>query len=427
MRFGSLFDLVASLAAEKRVAARAGILRSLLHGWLARHDFHVPRRRARPHRGMAGIAKLTFLALMVLSPGCGYLGGTHGDPTSFRTVRLAGPIPELAERLAAQRSASTTGRDGVRDGAVRFYASANRVRVAPDGDARTIAQAAALARDGDIVEIQAGVYEGDVAVWTQRRLRIRAVGGRVVLRAAGRAAEGKAIWVLRDGDFEIDGFDFVGTRVPGRNGAGIRFERGSLVVRNSRFLDNQMGLLTGNHLESRLVVDHCEFSGPADGTHWYHNLYVGRIAYFEMTNSWSRDARKGHLVKSRARENVVTGNRLVDGGGTASYELEFPEGGLARVRANRIEQSVRTDNPVIVSYGAEGYRWPDNALRLAGNTLVNRAGSDAVYVRVAPGPVRVELRSNVWAGPGRLEVPDGADDGSNRHVRLGESGETLQR
>src|SRR5690606_26507802 len=117
----------------------------------------------------------------------------------------------------------------------------------------------------------------------------------------------------------------------------------------SRFLDNQMGLLTGNDASSRLTIERCEFSGPTDGDHWYHNLYVGLIDRLTVRDSWSHSARVGHLLKSRARENRIVGNRLVDDDGNASYELEFPNGGIAHVVGNRIEQSERTSNAVIVS------------------------------------------------------------------------------
>src|SRR5690606_23031843 len=124
---------------------------------------------------------------------------------------------------------------------------------------------------------------GDVAVWRQRRLTLRATGGRAVLVADGRSAEGKAIWVIRNGHVEVEGFDFVGARVPDGNGAGIRFERGRLVLRNTRFIDNQMGVLTGNDRDSELFVERSEFQGPSDGDRWYHNLYVGTIARLEVS------------------------------------------------------------------------------------------------------------------------------------------------
>ena len=249
---------------------------------------------------------------------------------------------------------------------------------------------------------------------------IRAVGGPAVLVADGHAAEGKGIWVIRNGEFEIEGFDFVGARVPSRNGAGIRFERGKLTVRDSRFIDNQMGLLTGNDAASELTVERCEFSGPTDGDHWYHNLYAGTIARLTLIGSWSHKARRGHLVKSRARENHILYNRLTDEGGNASYELEFPNGGIARAIGNVIEQSPRTDNRTLVSFGAEGYRWPVNRLAMSHNTVVNRA-LNGTFVRVSPGDasvkVAVQLYNNLWVGPGDAILPPGIAESGNHDNR----------
>ncbi len=283
--------------------------------------------------------------------------------------------------------------------------TASIVRVGPGGDVATIAAAARLAGDGGIVEVQAGEYHGDVAVWLQKRLTIRAVGGRAVLFADGKAAEGKGIWVIRNGAFEIDGFDFVGVRVRDRNGAGIRFERGSLVVRNSRFLDNETGLMTGNVESTELLVEGCEFRGPAEATGLNHNLYVGLIGRLTVRDSWSHRGRTGHLLKSRARENQILHNRLSDVDGDASYELEFPNGGMARVIGNFIEQSAATSNPVIVSFGAEGYRWPVNDLAMSNNTVVNLRPAGSVFVRVAAGPASATLAGNTWVGTGRLQLP----------------------
>lgn len=297
-------------------------------------------------------------------------------------------------------------------------ARASRVwRVGPDGDVPTIAAAARRARDGDTVEIPAGEYRGDVAVWRQKHLTIRSVGGRAVLQADGRLAEGKAIWVLRNGAFEIDGFDFIGARSSSGNAAGIRFERGSLVVRNSRFLYNETGVMTGNDPQARLSIEHCEISGPREGSRPYHNLRVGRIDSFELRNSTVRRARVGNLVQTRARHSVIVDNRLVDGSdGSASYELDIPDGGVATVSGNHIEQGPHTENLTIVSFGSERWHWPQNELRMSGNTLVNLAARDAAFVRVAPGDARVSLRGNTWTGPGRLLVPESAELQDNQAI-----------
>jgi hypothetical protein len=57
------------------------------------------------------------------------------------------------------------------------------IRVGPEKPIKKIADAARVAKDGALIEVDAGAYFGDVAVWTQDRLTIRAVGGRVRLVA----------------------------------------------------------------------------------------------------------------------------------------------------------------------------------------------------------------------------------------------------
>jgi hypothetical protein len=252
--------------------------------------------------------------------------------------------------------------------------------------------------------VDAGDYDGDVAVWRQDQVTVRAVGGRVRLRAQGAAAEGKGIWVVRAVGMRVEGFDFEGASVPARNGAGIRFEHGSLLVRDCRFLHNEMGLLTGNDAGSVLEIEDSEFAHNQRPDGHNHNLYVGRIARLSVKGSYLHHARTGHLLKSRAAVNEIHNNRITDEeGGAASYELEFPEGGVAHVVGNLIAQSRDTQNAILISYGAEGYRWPRNELLLEHNTLVNPLPVGGVFLRVAPGATVVRALHNRLVGAGRLE------------------------
>jgi len=292
------------------------------------------------------------------------------------------------------------------------------ITVGPSGDVRTIAEAAKIARSGDVVEVRAGEYRADVAVWNQTRLTIRAVGGRAVLNAAGRSAEGKGIWVIRDGHFEVEGFDFIGARVADRNGAGIRFEHGALVVRDSSFLDNENGILTSNDGRSTLLIERSLFARNGHGDGYSHGVYAGRIARLEVRASYFHSGRAGHLLKSRARENRIEYNRLTDEDGDSSYELEFPNGGRALVIGNIIEQSAKTQNPVIVSYGAEGYKWPVNELAMSHNTVVDSGARDGVFVRVSPGNATAFLFDNLWVGGAKLGIPSIAEESGNRQVPL---------
>ena len=252
-------------------------------------------------------------------------------------------------------------------------ATAAELRVGPGEPVARIADAARLAQDGDTVIILPGVYRGDVALWQQDRLTIRGLGDGPILDADGRSIEGKAIWVIRGGNIRIDNITFRGARVPDQNGAGIRFERGQLTVTNSRFIDNENGILTSNDGDARLAIENSVFAqAPHHPGALHHLIYVGRIAHFSLRGSAVRGGHRGHLVKSRARTHRIEYNWLVDGpGGEASYELEFPEGGQATVIGNIIGQSASTSNLTLISYGAEGYRWPDNQLALSHNTLIN--------------------------------------------------------
>ncbi|HEX2829530.1 MAG TPA: hypothetical protein VHP37_24510 [Burkholderiales bacterium] len=275
--------------------------------------------------------------------------------------------------------------------------------VGPGQQYVSIADAARAARDGDTVEIAAGEYRADVAVWTQKHVTIRAVQGRARLVADGAAAEGKAIWVMRGGEFVVENIDFTGARVRERNGAGIRFESGRLMVRNCTFTDNENGILTAGDENAALEIDRSEFGHSGAGDGYSHNLYAGTIRKLSVTRSYFHHARTGHLLKSRARENDIRYNRLTDEtGGRASYELEFPSGGVAYVVGNIVQQSGTTENPIVVSFGGEGYRWPRSELYLVHNTLVDDRGPPGTLLRIAPGADRVVVANNLTVGGAEL-------------------------
>lgn len=284
------------------------------------------------------------------------------------------------------------------------------IRVGPHEAVQRIADAARLARDGDTVLIAPGIYTGDVAVWRQKSLEIRGIGPRPVVDAGGRVAEGKGIWVFVDGDFKVGNIAFRGARAHDHNGAGIRFERGRLAVSDCLFEDNQSGIVTANFEDAELSVVDSEFrDAPRDTLSLHHLLYAGRIARLSVEGSRFHGGYQGHLLKSRARYNRIRYNLLVDGpGGQASYELEFPEAGVAEVVGNVIGQGAGSANPVLIAYGAEGARWPENSLALAHNTLINEGWRPALFARMwperLPAGTRVVTRNNLTVGLGLLTL-----------------------
>ena len=284
-----------------------------------------------------------------------------------------------------------------------------------------------MARPGSTIEVDSGIYAGDVAVWQKDNITLRAVGGRVRLLANGAAAEGKGIWVVRAKGMRVEGFDFEGAAVPSRNGAGIRLDSGSLTVKDCGFFYNEMGLLTNNEPETVLEVESSEFAHNMRPDGHNHNLYVGSIARLSVTGSYFHHAYIGHLLKSRAAENYIFYNRLTDeDGGRASYELEFPNGGVVYVVGNQIQQGPSTENRTLISFGAEGYIRAINELYLVGNTLVDDFVGRGKWLAIKPptqrdqntssARVTVKAVNNLLVGDGQLQLDLPADLRNNINV-----------
>jgi hypothetical protein len=326
---------------------------------------------------------------------------TDSLPVPRMTTRT--PICMLAVALAmslapaSQHAAAADTREAVREAA-----EPAALRVGAMRELKRPSAAAEIARDGDVVEIDPGIYEGDVAVWRQHRLTIRGLGGRAHLRANGANAEGKAIWVIKGNDTTIENIEFSGAKVPDRNGAGIRLEGAGLTVRDCYFHDNENGILTGANPASDIIVEHSEFAHNEVKDGHSHNIYIGNVGSFTLRFSYVHHALAGHNVKSRALRNHITYNRIMDEhDGRSSYAVDFPNGGLAFVIGNVIQQGPETENSTIVSYGAEGLTYPLNQLYLVNNTVVNDLPAGGIFLFVRTGADAARIVNNVFSGPGQ--------------------------
>lgn len=325
----------------------------------------------------------------------------------------------LALGLAATAAGALPGPlpGAVPAGASSYVERAPRTwEVGPGRSLTTPSQAAAVARDGDTVLIDAGTYAGDVATWTQDDLTLRGVGGRAHLRADGRDAQGKAIWVIAGDRTTVDRIELSGAAVPDQNGAGIRQEGTDLTVTRSWFHHNQNGILTGADPASDIVIERSRFFSNGGGDGYTHNLYVGEVRSLTVTGSWLSDAAVGHELKSRAATNTIVGNRISDGDATASYSIDLPNGGRSLVAGNVVVQGPNSENSALVSYGAEGFTHSSRTLWVVHNTFVNRRTS-GTFVSLAAGS-RARLHNNLLVGPGDLTSLAGVRASANRRVGL---------
>ena len=273
--------------------------------------------------------------------------------------------------------------------------------------------AAQFAKDGDTIEIDAGLYEKDAAIWKQNNLTLRAINGRAHLKANGAQAEGKGIWVIKGNNVTVENIEFSGAKVSDGNGAGIRIEGTGLTIRNCYFHDNENGVLSGSNPNSDIIIEYSEFARNGAGSGQTHNIYIGAVRSFTLRYSYSHHAHIGHNVKSRAARNLILYNRIMDEEtGDSSYGIDLPSGGLSFVIGNEIQQGPLTDNSAIVSYGAEGLGHPINALYLVNNTIVNDRPQGGLFVVVKPGANPVRIINNLFIGKGSIQAL-GAEQAGN--------------
>jgi hypothetical protein len=296
-------------------------------------------------------------------------------------------------------------------------ANANTLQVGPGKQYAAPCAAIAAASAGDTIQIDTSVtYSGDVCQWNTNSLTLIGVGGgRAVINAAGQNSQGKAIWVISGNNTVVENIEFTGASVPDLNGAGIRAEGTNLTIRNCYFHDNQEGILTdgGN---STIIIEFSEFFRNGAGDGFSHNLYIGNITKFIFRYNYSHGAIIGHLLKSRAAENDIYYNRLSDEStGSASYEIDIPNGGLSYIVGNLVEKGPLAQNSALVSYQEEGANSgnPDHELFVVNNTMVNDDGQGTFVVVDGSVTVPAIIKNNIFQGSGTITTQSSAVKANN--------------
>jgi hypothetical protein len=275
--------------------------------------------------------------------------------------------------------------------------SARTLRVGPGKTYLTVRAASQATQNGDTVLVDAGVYSADVTSWNASNLLVRGVGGRAHMRADGADEGGKGIWVIYGTNFIAENIEFSGASVPDQNGAGIRKDSpGYLVVRNCYFHDNEEGILgsADSMLVESSIFDH---NGYGDGQS--HNMYIwGRTV--TVRYCYTHRAVIGHNIKTRGLNNYILYNRIMDeSDGTASYEIDIPDGGRSYIIGNVIEQGENTDNSSIVAYAAESSNNGVLDLYVMNNTIVNNRSAGGVFLQIRSGTA-ARVMNNIFYGPG---------------------------
>lgn len=221
-------------------------------------------------------------------------------------------------------------------------------------------------------------------------------GGEVVYQAEvpggavldGVACEGKAALVLRGRSARVEGLVFAHIRVPDRNGAGIRLERGDLAVSQAWFVDSEQGILTANGERGSVTVDRSTFTrlGTCEGAGGCaHSIYVGDYGALTVTRSRFEAGRGGHYVKSRAPRIVVSDCSFDDSAGRATnYMIDLSAGASGRITGNWFVQGRAKENySAFITVAPEGRVNPSHGLMIADNDARFAPGIDRDSVFVA--------------------------------------------
>ena len=272
-------------------------------------------------------------------------------------------------RFGVARTPITLG--GAGEPAAIGDSSGRTLEVGPGHTLKLPSDAARAARDGDTVMIDPGEYN-DCAVWRANRVTIAASAPGVVF--VGKTCEGKAIFVISGKNVTVRGIAFTHAAVSDHNGAGIRAEGSNLTVQDSRFIDDEEGILAGSNPHGTIRVIGSEFRGNGNcAAACAHGIYVSAIELLDVEASHFSDTHEGHHIKSRALRTVLRGNDISDGPtGNSSYLVDVPNGGDLLMEHNTLSKGPHTDNETTaVSIGAEGVKNPTNSLVISDNSFTS--------------------------------------------------------
>ncbi len=245
----------------------------------------------------------------------------------------------------------------------------------------TPSDAIAAAGPGDTVAIHPGQYL-DCAVIAKNDVRVEGVGKAEQVVMTDKTCEGKAILVIRGENVTIRNLTLARARVPDENGAGIRGESRSITIDGVRFINNQNGILSGTQGGSMTIRNSYFEKNGFCGDACSHGIYAGHLDLLHVENTRFFDTQHAHHIKSRAARTEVIGCDIEDGpNGTASYEVEAPNGGSLVLRNNTLIKGPNAENhTAAIMIGSEGVTQLTPEITIQNNTFRNEGSYPTIFV-----------------------------------------------
>lgn len=273
-------------------------------------------------------------------------------------------------------------------------------------DFNTLSQAVASAQDYERIQVQAGTYSDCTSI-AVAHLWIQGVGSGFA-HFQNTVCARKGILVADGQQLVLDQMEFSGMSISasdGNNGAGVRHESGALLVRNSYFHDGQEGILSGTspYGTGSVEIQNSHFARlGVDG--YEHDMYIGNIGSFKLTNSLVEQGNQGNVVKSRAYQSLIQCNQIKNGYDSTypknGYLIDLPNGGEAHVIDNLVAQGSNAPQHTMIEFGAEGLSNPTQTLAISGNNLINDYASGGTIISMNGAPTSGSVTGNLVVGPG---------------------------
>ena len=279
-------------------------------------------------------------------------------------------------------------------------ASADILAVGTGQTYKTIQAAVNAAHSGDMINVHAGTY--GCASISKSGLTIQGVGsGQVTI--SGAVCQSKGLLVISGSDTTINNIVFTNAKDSEGNGAGIRMQGTNLTILNSKFFNNQDGLLSDYNVHSTITVKDSTFgkNGTCVGSGGCaHAIYAGHVGTLDVENSTFNNTQAGHDIKSRANNTIIIGNKITDGPtGTSSYLIDVPNGGAVTITGNYLEKGPKSSNPTTaISMGEEGATNPAGAMLIANNTFQNDLAKTQEFIFNRTGSANLTVSGNVLSG-----------------------------
>jgi pectate lyase len=276
-------------------------------------------------------------------------------------------------------------------------ASARVLEAGADKEYKQPSEAIAAASSGDDVRIYPGKYF-DCAIVKQNDLTIEGVGADVIL--TDKTCAGKALLVIDGNHVTVRNLTLQRARVADKNGAGIRAEGGDLTIENSRFINNQNGILSASNPAATYRITGSSFigNGGCDGS-CSHGVYIGPAKLLHIDHTKFFDTHEAHHIKSRAARTEIVDCDIEDGpDGTSSYLIEAPNGGSLIVENNKMEKGKQSQNQAnTIMIGSEGVNQPTDEITIRGNHFTNDQDRSTIFVHNLTATPAM-LSGNVFTG-----------------------------